>query len=158
MGVTDVTPGMTRKRPAPGASPAVHPQMASISGYSSNQGPQLSNDQFLQWGQNTSPTAVNPAVFPDINSYNAGYVSSQDGSATPTSTQLARRSMSQIVSRTRSYDQPQSPLMDHNGSNVSETGGWGESLAELQQRALIAKREAQAKRKQIPPFVQKLSR
>ncbi|KAJ9302794.1 hypothetical protein DTO271G3_168 [Paecilomyces variotii] len=157
MGVTDVTPGMTRKRPAPGASPAMHPQMASISSYSPNQGPQLSNDQFLQWGQNTSPTAVNPAVFPDMNSYNASYVSSQDSSATPTSTQLARRPMSQIVSRTRSYDQPQSPLIDHNGSNVSETGGWGESLPELQQRALIAKREAQAKRKQIPPFVQKLS-
>lgn len=33
-----------------------------------------------------------------------------------------------------------------------------ESLAQLEQQALKAKREAEAKRKQIPPFVQKLSR
>ncbi|GAD92100.1 heat shock transcription factor [Paecilomyces variotii No. 5] len=156
MGVTDVTPGVSRKRPAPGASPAMHPSMAPISNYSPNQGPQLSNDQFLQWGQSASPTAVNPSVFPDMNSYNAGYLSPQDGAATPT-TQLTRRPMSQIVSRTRSYDQSQSPMIDHNGNHVTDAGGWGESLPELQQRALIAKREAQAKRKQIPPFVQKLS-
>lgn len=33
-----------------------------------------------------------------------------------------------------------------------------ETEAELEQRALLAKKDAQAKRKQIPPFVQKLSR
>lgn len=33
-----------------------------------------------------------------------------------------------------------------------------ESLAQLEQQAVKAKRDAEAKRKQIPPFVQKLSR
>jgi heat shock transcription factor, other eukaryote len=33
-----------------------------------------------------------------------------------------------------------------------------DSIEALEERALRAKREAQAKRKQIPPFVQKLSR
>lgn len=33
-----------------------------------------------------------------------------------------------------------------------------DNLEHLEERALRAKREAQAKRKQIPPFVQKLSR
>jgi heat shock transcription factor len=41
-------------------------------------------------------------------------------------------------------------------SNEAPNGGWGENLAELEQRALAAKTEAQAKRKQIPPFVQKV--
>lgn len=160
MGVTEVTPGVSRKRPAPGASPVVHTQMGPISNYSPTQGTHLSNDQFLQWGQNPSPAAVNPAAFPDLNSFNAAYPPAQDaaGATTPASTQLARRPMSQIVSRNRGYDQPPTPLMEHGGGGVGDAGGWGESLAELQQRALIAKREAQAKRKQIPPFVQKLSR
>jgi heat shock transcription factor len=33
-----------------------------------------------------------------------------------------------------------------------------ENIEALEQKAQVAKREAQAKRKQIPPFVQKLSR
>jgi heat shock transcription factor len=33
-----------------------------------------------------------------------------------------------------------------------------DSIEELEKRALAAKRDALAKRKQIPPFVQKLSR
>jgi heat shock transcription factor len=33
-----------------------------------------------------------------------------------------------------------------------------DSIERLEERALRAKKEAQAKRKQIPPFVQKLSR
>lgn len=74
------------------------------------------------------------------------------------STQLARRQTpNQLVSRNRGYEQTPSSMSDH-GSNTGEPGGWGESLDELYQRALVAKREVQAKRKQIPPFVQKLSR
>jgi heat shock transcription factor len=33
-----------------------------------------------------------------------------------------------------------------------------DSIERLEERAAIAKRDAQSKRKQIPPFVQKLSR
>ena len=35
---------------------------------------------------------------------------------------------------------------------------WMNDDDDLEQRAMVAKRESQAKRKQIPPFVQKLSR
>jgi len=177
--------GVSRKRPAPGTSPVVHQQMPSYP--PPNPGSQLSNDQFLQWGQNPSSAPVNPSVnptsFPDMNSYNAAPYPpnpppppnpnpnpnqnpNQDPNAAANqSNQLTRRPMNQLVSRNpRGYDQPPGSLMDHGGGGstaaaaAADSNGWGESLAELEQRALIAKREAQAKRKQIPPFVQKLSR
>jgi heat shock transcription factor len=47
---------------------------------------------------------------------------------------------------------------DGTGLELQGGGGWINTDEQLEQRALIAKREAQAKRKQIPPFVQKLSR
>lgn len=167
----------SRKRPAPGTSPGVHQQIGSIPNYT-NPGAQLSNDQFLQWGQDPAATAVNPppSSYPaDVNSFHQPqYTTTPTTTTTTTATttttgqdvsvagaspnnQVARRQpMNQLVSRNRGYEQPSAPpsLLDHNNSG----DGWGESLAELEQRALIAKREAQAKRKQIPPFVQKLSR
>ncbi|KAE8354571.1 hypothetical protein BDV28DRAFT_78004 [Aspergillus coremiiformis] len=150
----------TRKRPAPGTSPIVHPQLGPIPSYPQNSGSQLSNDQFLQWGQNTSSNGVSSPSYPDASSYGAtAYTSGQDvpASTTTASTQLARRETpNQLVGRNRGYEQTTTPTSDH-GSNTGEPGGWGESLDQLYQRALVAKREVQAKRKQIPPFVQKLS-
>lgn len=62
--------------------------------------------------------------------------------------------MNQIINREHPFEQTSvSAAPESSGGD-----GWGESLAELEQRALVAKREAQAKRKQIPPFVQKLRR
>jgi len=160
---------MTRKRPAPGTAPAVHPQMNPLpSGLpnfptTTNPGSQLSNDQFLQWGQNPPANAVDTSAFSD-NSYNsAGFTPPQDAPApAPTaSNQLARRqaNQNQMVSRNRGYDQPPASYVENGGSNGNgESGAWGESLEELYRRALTAKRDSQAKRKQIPPFVQKLSR
>jgi heat shock transcription factor len=149
----------SRKRPAPGTSPVVHQHIGSIPNYA-NPSTQLSNDQFLQWGQDPATTAVNPPSFPaDVNSFTpTPYGTAQDvavAGATP-SNQLTRRPMNQLMSRNRGYEQPTAPP-SHLDIN-SSSDGWGESLAQLEQRALIAKREAQAKRKQIPPFVQKLSR
>ena len=158
--------GMTRKRPAPGASPAVQQPMAAPTNYAPpNPGSQLSNDQFLQWGQNPSANVVNPASFADPSSYNqSGLPTAQDLSAPATGTaasnQLTRRQQSnQLVSRNRGYEQAPATYPDQNANaGPGESGAWGESLEELYQRALAAKRDAQAKRKQIPPFVQKLSR
>jgi heat shock transcription factor, other eukaryote len=62
--------------------------------------------------------------------------------------------MNPLLSR-RGFE-PDPSLMDP--SNEAPNGGWGENPAELEQRALAAKTEAQAKRKQIPPFVQKVRR
>ncbi|KAA8642860.1 hypothetical protein EYZ11_009691 [Aspergillus tanneri] len=148
--------GVNRKRPAPGTSPVVQPQLGSVN-YPPNSGSQLSNDQFLQWGQNPSPTIANPS-FTDANSYNPTYSSQNAPSSTVTaSNQLARRQTpNQLVSRNRGHEQTLTSLPE-SGANTGESGGWGESLDELYQRALVAKKDAQAKRKQIPPFVQKLS-
>lgn len=160
--------GISRKRPAPGASPVVHPPppppMGTIQNYSPNPGAQLSNDQFLQWGQNPPSNVINqPSPYPDpaaAAAYNpAAFGTGQDipAGTAPASSQLARRSTpNQLVSRNRGYEQ--SPAATDNSGGTGESGGWGESLDELYRRASVAKREAQAKRKQIPPFVQKLSR
>ncbi|PYI27195.1 hypothetical protein BP00DRAFT_354046 [Aspergillus indologenus CBS 114.80] len=151
--------GITRKRPAPGTSPIVHPQLGPLTNYPQNPGNQLSNDQFLQWGQNPSSNVSSPS-YPDASSYNpAAYTSNSDvpASTVTASGQLARRQTpTQLVNRSRGYDQTSASFSDH-GSGSGESGGWGESLSELYERAMVAKREVQAKRKQIPPFVQKLS-
>ncbi|KAL4882239.1 hypothetical protein BJY04DRAFT_187507 [Aspergillus karnatakaensis] len=150
--------GINRKRPAPGTSPVVHPQLG-LPNYSQPSTSPLSNEQFLQWGQNPVPNSVTPTSFPDTNSYNTTTLpaSAQDiPTASTASNQVARRQpATQIASRSRSYDPPSASVSDQ-GNGSGETG-WSESLDELYQRALTAKREAQAKRKQIPPFVQKLS-
>ncbi|EAW14923.1 heat shock factor family protein [Aspergillus clavatus NRRL 1] len=151
--------GVTRKRPAPGTPPLVHPQIGPASNYPApNPGTQLSNDQFLQWGQNP-PTVMTPP-YTDVGSYNLpAYSTNQEiqGSAPAASTQIARRQLpNQLVNRGRGYEQTTANYPEH-GVTGGEAGAWGESLDELYRRAMVAKREAQAKRKQIPPFVQKLS-
>lgn len=45
-----------------------------------------------------------------------------------------------------------------NGAQMRVQDGWQASYDDLDQRAELAKRDAQGKRKQIPPFIQKLSR
>ena len=85
--------------------------------------------------------------------------------ATP-SNMLARRQMNRALVPTggRTFEgasDPWSSLVPADATTldpaVSEMNEQ-ESLAHLEQQALKAKREAEAKRKQIPPFVQKLSR
>ncbi|KAL3476469.1 hypothetical protein BJX99DRAFT_258402 [Aspergillus californicus] len=149
--------GITRKRPAPGTSPIVHPQLGPLPNYPATSGSPLSNDQFLQWGQNPSPSSV---TFPDTNSYNTAtslQPPTHDVQGATASNQIARRQpTNQLVNRNRSYEQPSASYPDQ-GAGSGESAAWSESLEELYQRALVAKRESQAKRKQIPPFVQKLS-
>ncbi|KAJ5664815.1 uncharacterized protein N7477_007263 [Penicillium maclennaniae] len=153
---------MTRKRPAPGTAPTGQAPMSAVPNYSSsNPGSQLSNDQFLQWGQNPATSASNSSSFADSSTYNpAAYATSQELSApgAASSNQLARRqAANQLVSRNRGYEQSPTVYQENNGQDGGQSGAWGESLEELYQRALAAKRDSQAKRKQIPPFVQKLS-
>ncbi|KAJ5177295.1 uncharacterized protein N7482_003172 [Penicillium canariense] len=153
--------GMTRKRPAPGTTPATHSQLGTVSNFQTpNPNSQLSNDQFLQWGQNPSANAINTS-FVDPSSYNsAAYASNQDLSdaAASTSNQLTRRQQpNQLVSRNRGYEQAPVAYSDNSAGAGTGEGAWGESIDELYNRARAAKREAQSKRKQIPPFVQKLS-
>lgn len=150
--------GPTRKRPAPGTWPAMHAPIESIPNYTDTTN-QLSDDQFLQWGQDTHAAAAVAQPFPiDPSPYaTMSYAAANQDVVVPTNHpshhQLTRRPVNQLMNRNRSFE-------NSTVSSVPDSGGdgWGESLAELEQRALIAKREAQAKRKQIPPFVQKLRR
>ena len=75
---------------------------------------------------------------------------------------LARRPMNRALIPTNSNFDPSWGFMGDGTALVSqhpdENGNQGDNIEELEEKAQKAKREAQGKRKQIPPFVQKLSR
>lgn len=128
---------------------------------------QAANEQYMRWNQ----AATDNAVFPDMNFGMAPYGTNGVSNAPfqqavpAQSTQLARRPVNQQLVPTASRTQFDNPnewgltaedMFDPNAS----MGGHAEndSIERLEERAQVAKREAQAKRKQIPPFVQKLNR
>ena len=147
----------TRKRRAPVAEPQAsmqtYPQDASVP-----------TDQYMNW--NDSAISADMGAFHDptlfdnygTNTMSNGHnrVTSLDGlNEVPDiiSGQLVRRNPNQQLApapRRGQWDGYPSP------------GGQWENVAdddeELEQKAAVAKKDAQAKRKQIPPFVQKLSR
>ncbi|KAL1953044.1 hypothetical protein VTO42DRAFT_3737 [Malbranchea cinnamomea] len=147
--------GASRKRPAPGTSPLVHQQMQPVPNFPPSDS-QLSNDQFLQWGQNVPPN-IN-TVDPNAGHYQpvAHPAGMQNMQSMQPSNQLTRRGgNTQLVSRPSMMGGMEHTSTAMRASEPIE--GLGETEEELYQRALAAKKEAQAKRKQIPPFVQKLS-
>ncbi|KIW12095.1 hypothetical protein PV08_09369 [Exophiala spinifera] len=147
--------GFSRKRPAPGADP-FPPQMQNPTpAYTEGiGGHDLSNDEFFQWGQTGQPAvpyndsnyAMNANTFP------------QAAPQPQTSTQLTRRPMTQLAAPAHPrIDQDASAWMDNANTPHGQDAEWADDIAVLEARAQVAKREAQAKRKQIPPFVQKLN-
>lgn len=77
------------------------------------------------------------------------------------SNQLTRRpGNNQIISRARMGEQNLVPMMDQNSLSMNDVSnsGTGETEEEMRQRALRVKKESLAKRKHIPPFIQKLTR
>lgn len=103
-----------------------------------------------------------------MNSFVANPMSGQhyQQPAQATSTQIARRPMNRQMVPTAAratFDDPNDPwgpfgddgLLDPPNPNVMEET---DNIELLEEKAVIAKRDAQSKRKQIPPFVQKLSR
>lgn len=74
------------------------------------------------------------------------------------STQLTRRPPSQIVSRDHGHGESKDLQWMEQGHGQQLESAWADDLSDLKQRAQAAKREARSKRKQIPPFVQKLAR
>lgn len=151
--------GFSRKRPAPGADPVSYPaQMQNPApAFNDGLGQQLSNDQFLQWGQSGQPGpsyndnsfAMNASAYPQGNPQNIPQPSNQ----------LARRPMGQLAARAPRMHDDGNTWVDTSDGGVHTTDpGWGDDIAELEAKAQVAKKEAQAKRKQIPPFVQKLNR
>lgn len=160
-------PPNTRKRPAPGSVPSVQSQPMQQPAFPAVS--PIAGDQFLHWGQ-PAPADVNG--YADPNAYNmnvaaAGMPGVQFPQPAPaTSQQLTRRPMTrQLVTAPRApYDSSLDPwaqfgddaLLDP--QNMNGLMEENDNIELLEERAAAAKREAQAKRKQIPPFVQKLSR
>ena len=137
---------MSRKRPAPGAD--TQPAM-----YSQNIGQPLSDDQFLQWGQ--SAQVPNPQGYQDASVYGANPSNFAANNNQP-SNQLTRRPpMSQVVTRPRYESASVQPWVEE--PNSATESAWADDINDLELKAQAAKKDAQAKRKQIPPFVQKLN-
>lgn len=151
--------GLSRKRPAPGTSPTPYqgtyrpPSPAAMGSYGGLD-PQVSNDQFLQFGY--QPPLESPQV-----SYNDSSIPQPTNHRTDTgggSNQLARRPANQVVPRDGSRGDSNDVNWTEQGNGQRLEGAWGDDIDDLKQRAQVAKREAQSKRKQIPPFIQKLAR
>lgn len=124
---------------------------------------QLSNDQFMAWGTTAdAPTYhINPTSF----SANQGVALGQEGNVQPTeaspSSQLVRRNLNRELTVlggrevASGQDAWQDPV-----DGVVNTWEEFEDGDDLDAKAAVAKRDAQSRRppKQIPPFIQKLSR
>lgn len=120
--------------------------------YNSNVDQNLSDDQFLQWGQ----SAQIPNTYQDASVYGTNSTNYAANNQQP-SNQLTRRPpTSQVVTRPRFENATVQPWIEE--LNSAAEGAWADDIEDLEQRAQVAKKEAQAKRKQIPPFVQKLNR
>ena len=129
---------------------------------------QVSNDEFLRWSQGPENVGYpDPSTF-NMNNYGATGMSqaTYDPSVPATSTQLARRPVNRQLMPTgqrATYDNTADPWGQFGDDSILDpqhAGGMEETdnIEVLEEKATAAKREAQAKRKQIPPFVQKLSR
>ena len=152
----------SRKRAAPGASATVQHQQRSEVDQNTIMHT-VKQEQYMPWPQQTpANTASN---YPDpSNNYNPNlYNGNTQLQAAPVSgsNQLARRPIAQQIVSRGNYNNSGNetwPLVPNEGMQQANEDTWMNNLDDLEQRAMIAKRETQAKRKQIPPFVQKLSR
>lgn len=154
----------TRKRHAPGTSPTDSPlsqpptkhNTASLTHKSRPS--TMPTNQYLQWPQENQNPYPDPS-----NSYGSSPfndTSQSHGLSMAPSDQLARGSFGQQLVQKTDFDSSN----NHTWPILTDSIGQAASGAllnqedDLDRRAEIAKRETQAKRKQIPPFVQKLSR
>ncbi|KZM21826.1 Heat shock transcription factor [Ascochyta rabiei] len=146
----------TRKRRAPGSEPQApmqtYPQDASIP-----------TDQYMNWNDPTMSADMgafnDPALFDNYNTntISSGHnrVVSLDGmhdAPDMSSGQLVRRNPNQQLAPA-----PRRGQWDGYPSPTQQWDNIADDDEELDQKAAVAKKDAQAKRKQIPPFVQKLS-
>lgn len=153
----------SRKRAAPGASPMVPFPQRMQQPYGAENG--LGNPM-VQWngGDGTEFIDTTGQV---ANPYGLMPAQQQFGQVPTPSNSLARRDMNQALVPANirgSYDNAVEPWTGFGDDNALMQQGNGEGLVQqdnveaLEELAQKAKREAQSKRKQIPPFVQKLSR
>lgn len=120
----------------------------------------LPADQYMNWNDSNVGTDMNvfndPTLYDYGNSAMGGHnrvvsLEGVDDGTDMNSGQLIRRNQNQqLASRRGQWDGYPSPTQQQ-WETVDDD-------EELEQKAAIAKKDAQTKRKQIPPFVQKLSR
>lgn len=165
-------PAGSRKRPAPGASPSSEqPRQSSpnrnITSPSSEQPQQTSpnhniissemaSNPYLQWSQ---PVAGHPRPQASTNFSQLPYQSI--GQEQFPSNQLTRRPLNQDVIQRAPYGNGPSeqwPNFQSDAVQQHNETALQQQADDLDQKALAAQRDAQSKRKQIPPFVQKLRR
>lgn len=168
----------SRKRPAPGATPIL--PVTSVQPSAFNTSPQ---EQLLRWPSGIADPSTYGDISRNANAFMMGATPGQymqqpqqllpqqstpqqpQQQSQPISTAIARRPPNRalIASAPRpAFDSAadawasfgDDPNTNSNGSLPSEN----ESIEVLEERAQRVKKEAQAKRKPIPPFVQKLSR
>jgi heat shock transcription factor len=153
-------PIATRKRSTPGASPLAQQQTYNNVSYTAVPEQNTNNNAGLaDWGSTNGIGDLNNGLFNDASIDNGTYDTSLNGSAGFSG--AAGLTDGQLVRRT-----PNQQLVSRNPSNWQDAGGGAGDFStfeqvdedDLEQKAMAAKREAQSKRKQIPPFVQKLSR
>lgn len=141
----------TRKRPAPGASPLGQTQLQNSSSIDyptfQDQGPSTSN-----YPDPSSYAAQSPKPF---DSMPVGNKQARHGN------QLQRRPYQPVVP-VQNYTSAGNGAWQAGNADGQLTNdeGWGAMPAfdDLDQKAATAKKDAESRRKQIPPFVQKLSR
>ncbi len=157
-----MTPTGSRKRPAPGSSPLVQQQQQNLATNLNTSGLQMATDQNLQWHQpslaNTAASYPDPSSNFATNMYNGSV--QQDASSKTASNQVVRRGANHhVVSRgTFNAGDDSWPLLPEDTLTQGQDPTWLNPTDDLEHKAQIARRDTQAKRKQIPPFVQKLSR
>src|SRR3569833_3390188 len=151
-----------RKRPAPAATPIV-PLQQMPQPY-----PAPAQDPVLMW----NAAVPDPNNFVDPSGNIQPYIMNTQGPPgpgfqPPQSTAIARRPPNRALVPTAprstidaTTDQWANIGNDSDLANAPSNGAMDghDNIEALEEQAQIAKREAQAKRKQIPPFVQKLSR
>ncbi|KAK3715382.1 Heat shock transcription factor [Vermiconidia calcicola] len=161
------SPAPNRKRPTPGTTPIMQ-QPAPQQNY---QYPQMPNDtDFTNFDFSNAlsdQTFPDPANAFDANNFSYGVNTSQPqtygNNLAPTpSTELVRRSRNQHVAPQNEQQQQQPEQWNSNNNyGMVPAPAVGqpdeENEQDLDRMVAAAKKDAQGKRKQIPPFVQKLS-
>ncbi|KAL8806426.1 MAG: hypothetical protein Q9182_001341 [Xanthomendoza sp. 2 TL-2023] len=147
----------TRKRPAPGTSPTSQQSQPNLQ--PSNFRSHTASDQYPQWNSANQPSPQPP--YPESSGISTQTLFVPTPQQQPASHQLTRRPLAQDDTESPRF--PRGSGTDvwstsaNNGTQEIGEATWGEGRDLLDQKAQAAKVDAQAKRKQIPPFVQKLS-
>ena len=168
------TQTQSKKRPAPGSvpiTPNITQTLAQSYGPSfletnDNDASAMSDDQFMAWGTG-NPTGnqrlESPAqVLGPTDPFTLDHQSTQlfSNSAQAPGQLIRRATNNQLTRQMNHYAPLDQDIWNDISNEVPEAVEFVEDDEELEKRAALAKKDAQSKRppKQIPPFIQKLSR